>query len=75
MAELLRNAYRVSMAIQQAVIITLDMAQQKTLGESIEEANAHVTRLLTEGWRLMWATPFSGSQTNTVALMLVIERG
>jgi 3'-phosphoadenosine 5'-phosphosulfate sulfotransferase (PAPS reductase)/FAD synthetase len=63
------------MTTQQAVIITLDLTQAKTLDESIEEANAHITRLLTEGWRLMWATPFSGSHSNTVALMVLIERG
>jgi hypothetical protein len=77
--DLLRDAYGIRMAIphgplQQAVIITLDLAQRKTIDESIEEANAHIARLLNEGWRLMWATPFSGSQTTTIALMVVIER-
>lgn len=62
------------MAAQQAIIITLNLEQSTTLDESIEEANARITRLLTEGWRLVWATPFSGSQGNTVALMAVIER-
>ena len=62
------------MAAQQTIIITLNLEQSTTLHESVEEANARITRLLTEGWRLVWATPFSGSQSNTVALMVVVER-
>jgi hypothetical protein len=63
------------MTTQQAVIITLDLAERKTLAASIEEANARIARLLREGWRLLWATPFLGSHAGILALMLVIERG
>jgi hypothetical protein len=62
------------MSQQKAVILRLEGDGAKSLNKTADEMELKLAAHVAEGWRLAWASPFSGTNNYTCAMLVLLER-